>query len=67
MFAFRVDRANFKVNPHVCGACEGWGTTRETAAVLVNKVTKSLGSGCPRCKGTGSAKPLQLEPLVLHV
>jgi DnaJ-class molecular chaperone len=56
MFAFKVDRSPFKTNPRECPACYGWGTTKETAAVRVNKVTKALGSGCPKCKGTGSVE-----------
>ena len=53
MFEFKLDTSKFKVAVNVCQECRGWGTTSETAAVRVNKVTKKLGSGCPKCRGTG--------------
>lgn len=51
---YRTDYSpQYRVNPHTCPVCNGRGYTRKTAAVVKDKKTVALGSGCPRCLGTG--------------
>lgn len=48
-----------KINLNTCPDCKGSGQTEATATVMTRHKqspqmrTKHLGSGCPKCRGTG--------------
>lgn len=49
-------------HPDECPACEGFGYTNATATEWHEDATgayhtDALGSGCPRCGGTGRTEP----------
>jgi len=52
-----IGRPKFQAKQSVaiCTHCHGRGYTRKTAPVIKDNKTISLGSGCPKCLGTGRA------------
>lgn len=59
MFVYKHDASKYKKPPAECPVCRGWGQTKDTAPVMTTggkPKTLSLGSGCPKCYGTGRSR-----------